>query len=103
MKASFKAVFAGITIAVSQLANAWIAASPAKVTEMWHWEGETAPVYFKLSTGQTCWITADEKAVYTFLMSLHMTGKSAQFLCHDEVVTFNGMSGHRLHRVASHP
>ncbi|MCG9735319.1 hypothetical protein L1D51_15085 [Pseudoalteromonas shioyasakiensis] len=77
---------------------AWVESKNATVDKIIQWQDD-APTYFILSSGAVCFIPADEKSMYTLILSLKATGKKAQFHCWDDEKVTQGISGHRIHRV----
>lgn len=92
------ALVAGTFIATPSYA--WISGENVSVVEITEWQ-DSAPIYFKLSNGTMCYIPANEKNMYSLILSIHVSGKRAHVHCADAVDTYGGVPGHRVHRVVS--
>lgn len=84
---------------VSVASYAWIPSGDiVTIDEIIQWNDE-GPIYFKLSSGYTCYVPADEKNNYSLILALYVSGKKASIHCFDSEETAGGMKGHRLHRI----
>lgn len=89
--------------AASMPTHAWVYSENVSVVEITQWQ-DNAPIYFKLSSGTTCWIPATEKNAYALILSMYLTGRKAfQVHCHDTAVTYAGIPGYQLHRIIMSP
>ena len=85
-------------LAYSGNAYAWVQSDGVTVSNIIEWQDD-APVYFTLSNGTVCYVPNTEKNLYSLVLSIYASGKSANIHCHDSVETYGGVEGHRLHRI----
>jgi hypothetical protein len=100
MKNKIKSLLLALGVAFSFSANAWVISTDATVDQVWEWQ-DSAPVYFRLSSGSMCYVPNEEKSVYSLILSLWATGKKATFHCWDTEENTQGILGHRIHRVVA--
>jgi len=79
-------------------ADDWKYFGSAKIRSIAQWQGNS-PVYIELAPDAWCYVPAAEKNMIALVISLHSTGRPANFHCHSTPETYGGMTGHRLHRV----
>ena len=79
--------------------SAWTP-SGEKVTVdlIYEWQDNNV-ILFKTSLGHICYIPANEKSMYSLVLSLMATGKQASIHCHDTEESHGGIMAHRVHRV----
>lgn len=84
---------------LSSTAFAWTP-SGEKVTVdlIYEWQDNNV-IIFKTSLGHYCYIPADEKNMYSLVLSLMATGKQASIHCHDSEENYGGILAHRVHRI----
>lgn len=68
------------------------------IDQIIEWESNQ-DVVFKTSEGHYCYIPSDEKNMYSLVLSLMASGKTASIHCHDLTVNIGGFNAHRVHRV----
>ncbi len=85
---------------LSSAVNAWQVSDNATVSCIIQWENE-GPIYFKLSSGTTCFLPAKDKNMYSLILSLYATKNTACFHCHDVSEPNAGITGYKLHRVTA--
>ena len=74
-----------------------------KITEILHWDNN-APVIFKTSGGHYCYIPVDEERMYSLVLAIYSSGRSASIHCYgSEEVIRSGQKAHRVHRVVGLP
>lgn len=79
-------------------ADDWKFFGSAKVRSIAQWQ-DSSPVYIELAPDTWCYVPAAEKNLIALIISLHATGRSADFHCHAAPESFGGMTGYRLHRI----
>lgn len=84
--------------------NAWVNHNDVTITRIMQFEGglnrDYAILYFS-NNGGACRVLYSEKELYSFVLSIHMAGKSVNAICHDEQDDPGGsmIPTHKLHRV----
>lgn len=79
-------------------ADDWKFFGSAKVRSIAQWQ-DSSPVYIELGSDSWCYVPAAEKNLIALIISLHATGRPADFHCHTTPESFAGMTGYRIHRV----
>lgn len=100
MIVSFRTSLVTLSLMVFSMNSfAWIpSGETVTIDRIIEWEANRE-VVFKTSLGHYCYIPSDEKNMYSLVLSLMASGKSASIHCHDGVVNIGGYNAHRVHRV----
>ena len=98
MKNYISSIIFFLCMTLSLTSHAWVTGENVTVDQIIEWQ-DNLPIFFKLSNGTMCYIPSDEKNMYSLILSLMVSGKTATFHCHVAEDVTQGWSGHRLHRV----
>ena len=83
----------------STISHAWVISSNVTIKEIIQWEG-AGYVVIKLSNDNICHSPLADKELYSFVLSMYMSGKTFTSYCYDAAETINGYSNsHKLHRI----
>jgi len=97
-----KIFVAGLFLFFSSNSFAWVESVNITVSQMVMWESSTKYSVFRLSNGTNCHVPLggeDDKELYSFMLSLYMTGKTLNLHCYDAEENIGGYTSHRIHRV----
>ena len=88
----------------AQSTQAWTPSGQiSKVVRLYMYEASVPPTIIQLENPTIyCYVpdsSIDNKKVINLLMALSISGKSAEFFCHDAEESVGGYPVHRLHRV----
>jgi hypothetical protein len=84
---------------------AWNYGLNVTITAITLWEGsDVNPMYFKRSDNVWCYIPAGQKLLQANVMSMYLSGKSADIHCHDtpETPMIYDAPAYKLHRLVMH-
>ncbi|MCC4594527.1 hypothetical protein NRY95_02060 [Xanthomonas campestris pv. phormiicola] len=82
-------------------ADGWKYFGGAKILSITEWQGN-GPVFIEMESGTYCFIPSDEKNMIALVYSLYANSKAVDIYCNPaESTVFAGMTGDRVHRIAT--
>lgn len=95
----FRTIAFAFLIFFSTTSHAWVVNNSVTIKEIVQWEGSSY-VLVILSNNNICHAPLTDKELYSFVLSMYLSGKKFTAYCYDAGETINAYANsHKLHRI----